>query len=39
MGENVTFASNGDTATLYEPVEGSESLLLPERAFAGAASR
>jgi len=29
----------GDTATLYEPVEGSESLLLPERAFAGAASR
>ena len=29
----------GDAKTLYEPVEGSESLLLPERALAGGLSR
>jgi hypothetical protein len=29
----------GDAATLYEPVDGSESLLLPERPLAGATSR
>jgi len=29
----------GDATTLYEPVEGSESLLLPEHALAGAVSR
>jgi DNA-binding IclR family transcriptional regulator len=29
----------GDATTLYEPVEGSAALLLPERALAGAVSR
>jgi hypothetical protein len=29
----------GDAKILYERVEGSESLLLPEHALAGAATR